>query len=187
MVTTAPSAPTSLSLVTPGSSPGLDSTPTISVGGVVSGNTVRLFSESACATPEIESAESSGPSVNITVSSPLSVSSHTIYANATNAIGTSPCSSLSVSYELASCPANFIPVPHNSSVATTKDFCVMKYEAKNNGSGVAVSQSAGNPYVSLTIGASQTKCTNLGANYDLISNPEWMTIGRNAEGVGANW
>ncbi len=23
--------------------------------------------------------------------------------------------------------------------------------------------------------------------YDLISNPEWMTIARNAEGVGANW
>ena len=31
-----------------------------------------------------------------------------------------------------SCPSGFIPVPHNSSVGTTKDFCVMKYEAKNN-------------------------------------------------------
>jgi len=187
IVTTAPSAPSSLSLVTPGSSPGLDSTPTISVGGVVNGNTVKLFSDSACATPEIGSAVSYGTSVNITVNSALLVSSHTIYANATNAIGTSPCSSLSVSYELATCPANFIPVPHNSSVETTSDFCVMKYEAKNNGSGVAVSQAAENPYVNLTIGASQTKCTSLGAKYDLISNPEWMTIARNAEGVGANW
>lgn len=191
---TAPSAPSSLSLVTPGSSPGLDSTPTISVGGVVSGNTVKLFSDSACTT-EIGSGVSSGTSVNITVSSALSVSSHTIYANATNAIGTSPCSSLSVSYTLASCPANFnfIPVPHNSSVGTTKDFCVMKYEAKNNGSGVAVSQAAGNPYVNLNIGASKTKCTDLNAlngvsdKYDLISNPEWMTIARNAESVLSNF
>ena len=86
-----------------------------------------------------------------------------------------------------SCPSGFIPVPHNSSVGTTKDFCVMKYEAKDNGSGVAVSQAAGNPYVNLTIGDSQTKCTNLGANYDLISNPEWMTIARNAESVSSNF
>jgi hypothetical protein len=63
----------------------------------------------------------------------------------------------------------------------------MKYEAKNNGSGVAVSQAAGNPYVDLTIGASKTKCTNIGAKYDLISNPEWMTIARNAESVSSNW
>ena len=86
-----------------------------------------------------------------------------------------------------SCPSGFIPVPHDRSVGTTKAFCVMKYEAKDNGSGVAVSQAAGNPYVNLTIGDSQTKCTSLGAKYDLISNPEWMTIARNAEGVGANW
>ncbi len=192
VVTTAPSAPSSLSLVTPGSSPGLDSTPTISVGGVVSGNTVRLFSDSACTTTEIGSAVSSDTSVNITVSSALSVSSHTIYANATNAIGTSPCSSSYVSYEIPVCPPEFVLVPFNSSVGTTSNFCVMKYEAKDNG-GVAVSQAAGNPYVSLTIGASQTKCTDLNAlngvsgKFDLISNREWMTIARNAEGVGANW
>ena len=191
--TTAPSAPSSLSLVTPGSSPGLDSTPTISVGGVVSGNTVRLFSDSGCATPEIGSAVSDGTSVNITVNFALSVSSHTIYANATNAIGTSPCSSLSVSYTLVSCPAEFIPVPHNSSVGTTSEFCVMKYEAKNNGSGRAVSQVAGNPYVSISMRDSQTKCRDLNAlngvtdKYDLISNPEWMTIARNAESVSSNF
>jgi hypothetical protein len=69
----------------------------------------------------------------------------------------------------------------------------MKYEAKNNGSGVAVSQAAGTPYVDMTIGDSKTKCTDLNAlngvsdKYDLISNPEWMTIARNAQGVGANW
>jgi len=191
-VTTAPSAPTSLSLVTPGSSPGLDSTPTISVGGVVSGDTVKLFSDSAC-TSEIGSATAFGTSVNVTVSSSLAVSSHSVYANSTNAIGTSPCSSVSVSYTLASCPAEFIPVPHNTDLGTTKDFCVMKYEAKNNGSNVAVSQAADNPYVSINIGDSQTKCTDLNAlnsvtdKYDLISNQEWMTIARNAESVSSNF
>ena len=192
IVTTAPSAPSSLSLVTPGSSPGLDPTPTISVDGVVSGNTVRLFSDSACETTEIGSGVSYGTSVNITVSSALSVSSHTIYANATNAIGTSPCSSSYVSYEIPVCPPEFVLVPFNSSVGTTSNFCVMKYEAKDNG-GVAVSQAAGNPYVSLTIGASQTKCTDLNAlngvsdKFDLISNREWMTIARNAESVSSNF
>ena len=189
--TTAPSAPTSLSLVTPVSTPGLDSTPTITVSGVVSGNTVKLFRDSAC-TIEIGSAVSSGTSVNVTVSSALSVSSHFIYANSTNAVGTSPCSSSPVLYTLASCPANFIPVPHNNEVGTTKDFCVMKYEAKNNGSGVAVSQVAGNPYA-LPLVLSQTKCTDLNTlngvtnKYDLISNPEWMTIARNAESVSSNF
>jgi len=85
-----------------------------------------------------------------------------------------------------SCPSGFIPVPHNTEVGTTKDFCVMKYEAKDNG-GVAASQAAGNPIVIINAVDSQTKCTALGANYDLISNPERMTIARNAESVSSNW
>ena len=217
IVTTAPSAPNSLSLVTPGSSPGLDPSPTISVGGVVSGNTVRLFSDPACTTTEIGSAVSSDTSVNITVSSALSVSSHTIYANATNAIGTSPCSSLSVSYTLATCPADFIPVPHNSSVGTTSDFCVMKYEAKayhsvnqaidpdgcNEEACTAVnwgladhipaSSSTGTPWRRINATNASAECNSLNTQngvsnkYDLISNPEWMTIARNAESVSSNF
>jgi hypothetical protein len=185
------------------------------VGGVVNGNTVRLFSDSACTTTEIGSAVSSDTSVNITVSSALSVSSHTIYANATNAIGTSPCSSLSVSYTLATCPADFIPVPHNSSVLTTKDFCVMKYEAKAYHSvnqvidadgcnevgcttadwGLAdhipASSSTGSPWRRINPINASAECNSLNTggatNYDLISNPEWMTIARNAESVSSNF
>ena len=187
----APSAPTYLSLVMPSTSPGLNTTPTISVDGVEIGDTVKIFSDSNC-TFEIGSEISPGTSVNITVNSALSISSHSIYANSTNAFGTSPCSTSYVSYTIPLCPDGFILVPHNSGVGTTSDFCVMKYEAKNNG-GVAISQASGNPYVSLTIGASQAKCTDLNAlnevsdKFDLISNPEWMTIVRNAEGIGANW
>jgi len=124
--------------------------------------------------------------MNLTLTSPLSLGSHQFYANTSNIYGTSGCSS-PVSYTYVLCPAGYVHVPRNTAVGTNSDFCVMKYEAKNNGSGTAVSQAAGDPYVSLTIGASQTKCTNLGANYNLISNPEWMTIARNAENVGSNW
>lgn len=91
------------------------------------------------------------------------------------------------------CPAGFVLIPYDIEVGTTKDFCVMKYEAKNNGLGVAVAQASGDPYVSLTIEESRTKCTDLNElngvsnKYDLISNPEWMTIARNAERVSSNF
>ena len=33
----------------------------------------------------------------------------------------------------------------------------------------------------------KAECESLGAGYDLISNPEWMTIARNIEAQAANW
>ena len=187
-----PSAPTFISLVTPGSSPGLDPTPTINVSGVVGGDTIKLFSDSAC-TIEIGSAIASSTSIDITVSSDLPVNVHTIYANVSNKNGASPCSSSSVSYTLAICPSGFIPVPHNSVYGTTKDFCVMKYEAKNNGSDVPVSQAPGVPWGNMTQINAKSKCSDLntvnGVNikYDLISNPEWMTMAIDIEKTASNW
>lgn len=46
------------------------------------------------------------------------------------------------------CATNFIPVPGNSSLGTS-DFCVMKYEAKFDGS-TPVSRAAGTPATSMT-------------------------------------
>ena len=216
-VTTAPSAPSSLSLVTPQGSPGSNPTPTISVsgGGVLRGNTVRLFSDPACATLEIGSAVSSGTSVSITVNSALAFSLHTIYANATNVIGTSPCSSSSVSYKILDCPSGFIPVGHNMDVGTTSDFCVMKYEAKALNTDTSVidtdgcnepgcttanwglanhipeSSPTGSPWRRINPINASAECNSLNTggatNYDLISNPEWMTIARNAESVSSNF
>jgi hypothetical protein len=189
---TPPSTPTSLSLVTPGSLPGLDPRPTINVSGVVSGDTIKLFSDSAC-NIEIGSAIASGTSIDITVSSDLPVSTHSIYANASNNNGPSPCSSSSVTYTLASCPAGYVPVPYNSVYGTTRDFCVMKYEAKNNGSGVAVSQAPGVPFGSVSQINAKAYCTQLNtvhgvdSKYDLISNPEWMTMAIDIEKTTSNW
>jgi formylglycine-generating enzyme required for sulfatase activity len=114
-----------------------------------------------------------------------------------------------------SCPSGFIPVPHNTDLGTTKDFCVMKYEAKAYHSvnqtidadgcnevgcttadwGLAdhipASSSTGSPWRRINPNNASAECNSLNTggatNYDLISNPEWMTIARNAEGVSSNF
>lgn len=83
------------------------------------------------------------------------------------------------------CPVGYIGVPGNP-LYQTEDFCVMKYEAKNVSS-VATSQAANTPWVSITQTSAITACSNLGANYHLITNNEWMTIARNIEQVASNW
>ena len=92
------------------------------------------------------------------------------------------------------CPENFIPVPANPTVNTNDDFCVAKYEMKNDGSSNAVSQAASVPWVMIQqsmypaaedgTSTAKYKCEQMdGAsnNYFLISNAEWMTIARNIE------
>ncbi len=63
--TTAPTVPTGLALSSPSSSPDRDNTPTIAVSGVVSGDTVKLYSDITCAT-EVASGIASGTSINLT-------------------------------------------------------------------------------------------------------------------------
>ncbi len=114
-----------------------------------------------------------------------------------------------------SCPSGFIPVPHNTEVGTTKDFCVMKYEAKAYHSvnqtidadgcyeeacttpnwgledHIPASSPTGSPWRRIDATNALAECNSLNTggatNYDLISNPEWMTIARNAESVSSNW
>ncbi len=83
------------------------------------------------------------------------------------------------------CPAGYVLVPGDATYSTA-DFCVMQYEAKNVG-GIATSQSALTPWVSMNYANTLAKCTALGANYNLISNTEWQTIVTNLEYVNANW
>lgn len=115
------------------------------------------------------------------------------YARAINSIGTaSDCSTASVSYETKSCPENYVPVPRNPDLGVADDFCVAKYEMKNV-SDVAASQKEGTPWVLITLSDMLTKCQDLNTHhsitnkYDLISNPEWMTMIRNAELIDKNW
>ncbi len=84
------------------------------------------------------------------------------------------------------CPENFIAVPSLSDY-TTNSFCVMKYEAKNDGSGGAVSQATGTPYVNINRSNAIAKCIELGENYDLITNDEWQSLARNIELIASNW
>jgi hypothetical protein len=84
-----------------------------------------------------------------------------------------------------SCPEGYALVPKNSGLGISS-FCVMKYEAKQV-SGAPVSQEALTPWTNLTVATAKTACTNLGTGYDLISNPEWMSISRNIEAQDLNW
>ncbi|HEX9153338.1 MAG TPA: hypothetical protein VF809_00795 [Candidatus Saccharimonadales bacterium] len=82
------------------------------------------------------------------------------------------------------CPTGYVLVPGNAKFGTG-DFCVMKYEAKDDGSGNAVSTAAGTPYVSISQRTAQDK--SLAAGGHLISEAEWMTIATNALWQPANW
>lgn len=114
------------------------------------------------------------------------------------------------------CPTGFIHVPGDP-LYGTKDFCVMKYEAKvdddgddlgdttcqegtyqtwpNNqancdvGSGgrTLVSSAQGYPLARIDQTTSDAACEALGAGYHLITNNEWMTIARNIEKRASNW
>ena len=68
----------------------------------------------------------------------------------------------------------------------TNDFCVMKYEAKNN-SGSPTSTAANTPWVSIGQHDAITECASLGKGYHLITNDEWMTIAANLANVASNW
>ncbi len=82
------------------------------------------------------------------------------------------------------CPDNYIFVYGNSTLGTS-DFCVMKYEAKNDGSGNAVSTASGTPWVSITQTAAITTATASGGH--LITEAEWMTIAADILSVKYNW
>ncbi len=105
---------------------------------------------------------------------------------------------------LPCCPDGFIPVPADPARAgTVKDFCVSKYHMK------AVKKTTGNPdangivtvlndyypesrpddlpWRKISFQDAQAKCSSLGADFHLITNPEWMTIAISIENYSANW
>jgi hypothetical protein len=95
------SAPTSLALVTPASSPSYFQTPVVPVAGVSSGQTAYVYTDSNCAT-QVGSASASGTSVNVTVNSLLPVGANTLYAKVTDSsYGQSLCSTSSLPYTVS--------------------------------------------------------------------------------------
>jgi len=85
------------------------------------------------------------------------------------------------------CPQNFIVVP-GSATYGTRDFCVMKYEAKKVGmTNIPISKAKGLPWVNISqtdaITTSAAACTGC----HLITEAEWLTVAQNVLGVGTNW
>ncbi len=179
-----PDVPTGVTLSSPSTTPSNVTTPQIQVGGVKVGDTVKLYRDASCTT-KVGEGVASGTTIIIT-SSTLSAGSYRFYATASNSLYSSGCSTAYASYDLVSCPQNYIPVSKNTSLGVLNDFCVAKFEMKNVG-GVAVSQAASAPWATINISASRTACRALGTGYDLLSNPEWMTIAYSIESVASNW
>jgi formylglycine-generating enzyme required for sulfatase activity len=82
------------------------------------------------------------------------------------------------------CPDNWFRVPGNL-LYGTHSFCVMKYEAKDDGSGNPVSKADGTPWVNITQLNAKAKCEAIGAH--LITENEWLSIVRNLELQASNW
>lgn len=97
---TAPTAPSALARQSPTTTPNTDSTPTIRVSGVTSGDTVAIYTSSSCTlVSQKGSATASGATVDIT-SSALTENSFTFYADSTDIYGNqSSCSAANVAYE----------------------------------------------------------------------------------------
>jgi hypothetical protein len=191
----APDAPSKLALLNPLLSPGHIFTPIIKIEGVKKGDEVGVFSDSNC---NVKLASKIALDNTIDISVHLSVpGEYHFYSSSTNELNnTSACSSSSVNYMLQTCPEGYIPVPANANLGVGA-FCVAKYEMKCVGAfcptstpgmnAKAVSQPGLNPWTTITQTNAKNACTAIGAGYDLISNPEWMTIAIEIEKNSANW
>ena len=83
------------------------------------------------------------------------------------------------------CPTGYITIP-GSSLFGTNAFCAMKYEAKNVG-GIATSQAAGTPWVSISQTNAMTTSSAACDGSHLISEAEYLTIAHNVLSVDSNW
>lgn len=103
--------------MTPISINGVDSTPTLRISGVSNGDAVRVFTDSTCtAGNQVAMGTASGKTIDLTTS-PLAGTSFTFYATRTNSTPqTSLCSTVSVTYNLVSCPSNYLVVGGNSTL-----------------------------------------------------------------------
>jgi hypothetical protein len=84
------------------------------------------------------------------------------------------------------CPSNYIKINGNNSLGTS-EFCVMRIEARNNSSGLPSAEDSFPIWTNINLTSAKSACQNLGTRYDLISNPQWMTIARELEGNPSNW
>ena len=125
-----------------------------------------------------------GSGTALTVTNTASIGTLTITGSATIA------GSLTFGTEITgSCAglSNYVWVPGSAKYGTLPGFCVMQYEAKNDGSGNAVSNATSAPWVSISQRTAQDKARAACSGCHLISEAEWMTIAENVLFVDANW
>ena len=87
---------------------------------------------------------------------------------------------------LTTCDAGYVLVPGDSSYQTT-NFCIMKYEAKDEGFGKPASSAFQIPWTILSQTGAIAACRALGTGYELVSNADWMTATTNIAGLASNW
>ena len=189
------SPPAGLSLKVPEVRVSFNRTPTITAHYVSPGETIRLYTDSACqagnlvATKTVEAGQSR---VDLTTSTlPAGPQEFNFYATSTSTSGiTSACSRAHVNYKLAACPnENFVPV-EGSFELDTDSFCVMRVEARKDGSSNISANYTDEVWTNIKIADAKTKCKGLGTaetSCNLLSNAQWMTMARDIEATAANW
>jgi len=95
------------------------------------------------------------------------------------------------------CPDNWVFVYGNPAILGSKDFCVMKYEAKIQGQDngnqpyssafVAESRASGTPWTNISQTNAIAESAALGDGTHLITETEWMTLAADVLSVKYNW
>jgi len=86
-----------------------------------------------------------------------------------------------------SCPSGYVWVPGSGKYGTLPGFCVMKWEAKNDGSGKPVSTATDSVWVNIEQYNAKQECRSLGDGYHLVSEREWMTMAYQIANNPNNW
>lgn len=92
------------------------------------------------------------------------------------------------------CPLNFVIVP-GSNLYGTKDFCMMKYEAKQDSATVAISRADGAPWGTIPqeLNGPNNDANDYShnvadcSNCHLTTESEWLTVAHDLLSVSSNW
>ena len=151
----------------------------LSIEGLSIGLEVKIYSD-LCLT-QIGSFTSTSSNQSFTLPNQLnSAGQFNIYIKNQNSECTGP-----KTLSIYNCPAGYTYVP--KTLPNDGAFCVMMYEARNDGSSNLSVNPIDSLYNNIQASDAKTKCTSVGSHYDLISNIEWMSIARNLELNNENW
>ncbi len=166
---------------------GLSNGSTVALGGVITLTNSGVLSVTGTA----NQITVSGSTGNVTFSLPqdIAITSGPTFASLT-VTSNITAAALTFGTSLSSSCAgltNYVWVPGNPKFGTLPGFCVMKYEAKDDGSGNAVSTASGTPWINMSQITAEDKSQAACTGCHLLTDAEWMTIATNALWQDANW